>query len=130
MTIKIIPNLFCSTTPPPLPLLKVANSLAQVVRAQQAQGARTTVAHLTLPSSAGIITSQVRTAVTSGAQVVITSAGTGSQARTTPTCSATINGKDGMITIKHPSVLFLSYANYLTFGLQEMRFLIKQITEI
>ncbi|XP_071789876.1 E1A-binding protein p400-like isoform X9 [Asterias amurensis] len=65
----------------------VASSLAQVVRAQ-AQGVRTTVAHVTLPSSAGIITSQVRTAVTSGTQVVITSAGTGSQARTTPAGTA------------------------------------------
>ena len=74
-------------------LLQVASSLAQVVRAQ-AQGVRTTVAHVTLPSSAGIITSQVRTAVTSGTQVVITSAGTGSQARTTPAGTA-LTGMNG-----------------------------------
>ena len=81
--------------PPPRPPLlsllplQVASSLAQVVRAP---GVRTTVAHVSLPSSAGIITSQVRAAVTSGSQVVITSAGTGSQAMTTPTGTATLTG--------------------------------------
>ncbi|XP_038074369.1 chromatin modification-related protein eaf-1-like isoform X2 [Patiria miniata] len=69
---------------------KVASPPGQVVRAQ---AVRTTIAHVSLPSSGGIITSQVRAPVTSGTQVVITSAGSVSQARSTPTATATMTAK-------------------------------------